>query len=115
MRGFAAWRTWGPAGLTWRERELTLMRIRFTTLLLLVAPFLLLVAAAYIQWDVVGLPALPPIPSLTPATAPQPHGFPAWGRITHYVNFPDSAHPQRPANTYGSSPALVDLQGRRRL
>jgi sulfoxide reductase catalytic subunit YedY len=56
-------------------------------LLLLVSPLLLLVAAAYIQWGTVGLPALPPSPVLTPAMAVGPYGFPAWLRITHYVNF----------------------------
>lgn len=63
------------------------MRIRLTTLLLLVSPLVLLVAAAYIQWGTAGLPALPPSPPLTPETAAEPYGFPAWLRITHYVNF----------------------------
>ena len=63
------------------------MNIRLKTLLLLVSPLLLLVAAAYIQWGTVGLPAMPPSPVLTPATASEPYGFPAWLRITHYVNF----------------------------
>jgi DMSO/TMAO reductase YedYZ molybdopterin-dependent catalytic subunit/thiosulfate reductase cytochrome b subunit len=63
------------------------MRIRLKTLLLLVSPLLLLVAAAYVQWGTVGLPALPPNPVFTPETAVEPCGFPAWLRITHYVNF----------------------------
>lgn len=63
------------------------MRIRLKTLLLLVSPVLLLVAAAYIQWGVAGLPHLTPGPALAPATAPGPAGFPAWLRIAHYVNF----------------------------
>ena len=63
------------------------MRIRFKTLLLLASPPLLLVAAAYIQWGTVGLPVLPPTPVLTPETAAEPFGFPAWLRVTHYVNF----------------------------
>ena len=63
------------------------MHIRLKTLLLLVSPLLLVVAAAYIQWGTVGLPALPPSPALTPETAAEPYGFPAWLRITHYVNF----------------------------
>jgi len=62
------------------------MRMRCTTLLLLVSPCVLLVAAAYLQWGTVGLPALPPSPPLTPETAAEPYGFPAWLRITHYVN-----------------------------
>src|SRR5579871_3622270 len=66
---------------------MTNMRIRFKTLLLLVSPLLLVVAAAYIQWGTVGLPALSPSPGLTPETAVEPYGFPTWLRITHYVNF----------------------------
>jgi DMSO/TMAO reductase YedYZ molybdopterin-dependent catalytic subunit/thiosulfate reductase cytochrome b subunit len=63
------------------------MRIRLQTLLLLVSPLLLMVAAAYIRWGTVGLPALPPNPEVTPEMAADPHGFPAWLRLTHYVNF----------------------------
>ena len=63
------------------------MRMRCTTLLLLVSPFVLLVAVAYLQWGTVGLPALPPSPPPTPETAAEPYGFPAWLRLTHYVNF----------------------------
>src|SRR5690348_16474689 len=64
-----------------------MMYIRFKTLLLLVSPLLLLVAVAYIQWGTVGLPQVSPTLASDPATAPQPYGFPAWLRITHYVNF----------------------------
>ena len=35
----------------------------------------------------VGLPALPHGSTPTPETAVGPYGFPAWLRITHYVNF----------------------------
>lgn len=63
------------------------MHIRLKILLLLVSPLLLSVAAAYIQWGTVGLPALPPNSLLTPETATEPYGFPAWLRVTHYVNF----------------------------
>jgi DMSO/TMAO reductase YedYZ molybdopterin-dependent catalytic subunit/thiosulfate reductase cytochrome b subunit len=63
------------------------MRIRLQTLLLLVSPLLLVVAAAYIRWGTVGLPALPPNPEVTPEMAVEPYGFPAWLRLTHYVNF----------------------------
>lgn len=62
------------------------MHIRLKTRLSLASLPLLLVAAAYIQWGTVGLPALAPIPELAPATAVEPYGFPAWLRITHYVN-----------------------------
>ena len=63
------------------------MHLRLRTLLLVVSPLLLLIAAAYVQWGTVGLPALPPNPVFTPETAVEPYGFPAWLRITHYVNF----------------------------
>jgi sulfoxide reductase catalytic subunit YedY len=63
------------------------MRIRLKTFLLIVTPLLLVVAAAYIQWGTVGLPPLSPSPVFSPDTAVEPHGFPAWLRITHFVNF----------------------------
>ena len=61
------------------------MRIRPVTLLLLISPFALAVAAACIQWAVFGLPAVPALPAFNPGT--DPSGFPAWLRITHFVNF----------------------------
>ena len=63
------------------------MHVRLKTLLLLVSPLLLLVAAAYIQWGTVGLPTLAISPTMLPETAEEPYGFPVWVRITHYVNF----------------------------
>jgi DMSO/TMAO reductase YedYZ molybdopterin-dependent catalytic subunit/thiosulfate reductase cytochrome b subunit len=54
---------------------------------LVASPLLLLIAAAYLKWGIFGLPALPSSPVLTPAIAIEPYGFPAWLRITHYVNF----------------------------
>src|ERR1043166_4460874 len=63
------------------------MRMRCATLLLLVSPCCLLVAAACLQGGTVGLPALPPSPALPTETAAALHGFPAWLRLTHYVNF----------------------------
>ena len=62
------------------------MHVRPKTLLLLVSPPLLLVAVAYIQWGTVGLPSVSSSPTLVPQTAVNPYGFPAWLRITHYVN-----------------------------
>ncbi|MBZ5640200.1 MAG: hypothetical protein LAO51_15755 [Acidobacteriia bacterium] len=64
------------------------MHIRPKTLLLLASPPLLLAAAAYIQWGTVGLPTLAPIPELTPATAVEPHGFPAWLRMGFLLDRP---------------------------
>jgi methionine sulfoxide reductase catalytic subunit len=62
------------------------MRIRLTTLLLIASILLLPVIVAYIQWAVVGLPAMPPAsPPNLDAAAPQ--GFPAWLRVGHYLNF----------------------------
>ena len=63
------------------------MRIRLKTLLLLVSPLLVLVAAAYIQWGILGLPPVPSSPVLTSGGVAGPHGFPAWLRITHFINF----------------------------
>jgi DMSO/TMAO reductase YedYZ molybdopterin-dependent catalytic subunit/thiosulfate reductase cytochrome b subunit len=61
-------------------------RVRLKTLVPLVAPIVLLVIAAYVQWLFFGLPTIAPIAPVTPLTATQPYGFPAWIRITHYIN-----------------------------
>lgn len=63
------------------------MRIRRRTLLILLSPFVLVVAAAYVQWATVGLPVVADVPTPTVASATEPHGFPGWLRITHYINF----------------------------
>jgi len=63
------------------------MHLRLRTLLVLASPLFLSVAAAYVQWGTCGLPPVPSIPRLTPETSSEPYGFPAWLRITHYVNF----------------------------
>ena len=63
------------------------LRARARTLLLIISPILLMVATAYIQWATVGLPELSTSPTLIPESATEPFGFPAWQRITHYVNF----------------------------
>jgi thiosulfate reductase cytochrome b subunit len=63
------------------------MSIQRTTLLVLVAPVVLLVIVAYIQWVAVGLPAVPAYPPLPPEMATPPYGFPTGIRLTHYVNF----------------------------
>jgi len=62
------------------------MRNRLTILLLVILPLALLVAAAYTQWALLGLPALPPSPQVS-VTTMAPQGFPAWLRFTHYINF----------------------------
>ena len=63
------------------------MHLRLKTFLLIVSPLLLVVATAYVQWGTVGLPTLTTGPTMIPETAAEPYGFPAWLRITHYVNF----------------------------
>jgi methionine sulfoxide reductase catalytic subunit len=63
------------------------VRIRSSTLLLLISPLALLFAAAYVEWGAVGLPALPQLVPVNPVSAVGPHGFPAWLRVTHYINF----------------------------
>ena len=62
------------------------MHVRFKTLLLLVSPVVLMVAAAYIQWGTVGLPPLSS-PAVIPRAVTGAIAFPSWLRITHYVNF----------------------------
>src|SRR5689334_12152698 len=62
------------------------MLIRRKTLMVFVSP-LLLVAAAYVQWATVGLPPVPSAVAMTSETVTGPYGFPAWLRLTHYVNF----------------------------
>ena len=63
------------------------MCIRSRTLLALMSPFVLALAGASVQWATVGLPAASPDVLLAAETAMEPSGFPAWLRITHYVNF----------------------------
>ena len=62
------------------------MRIRPKIFLLFLSPVLLLVAAAYLQWGVAVSRRCRPSPSTSEAAA-GPYGFPAWLRVTHYVNF----------------------------
>ncbi|MGE5403010.1 MAG: molybdopterin-dependent oxidoreductase [Ignavibacteriales bacterium] len=57
------------------------------TLLVVVSPLVLLFAAAYIQWGLNGLPVIIPYAEPAPGAAVQPFGFPAWLRVTHYINF----------------------------
>lgn len=59
------------------------MRIQRRTLIILVAPIVVAIVAAWVQWLTVGLPET----RLLPAPAEGPSGFPAWLRISHYLNF----------------------------
>lgn len=45
------------------------------------------VAVAWAQYFLTGLPEVPHVPRLHPDSISDPQGFPAWLRITHYVNF----------------------------
>jgi methionine sulfoxide reductase catalytic subunit len=63
-----------------------LMRIRLTTLLLLLSPLVLPVVVAYIQWTTFGLPAMPLVAQAALDTSPS-QDFPPWLRAAHYVNF----------------------------
>lgn len=61
------------------------MRVKPTTFILLLLPLAVPVVSAYIQWAVAGLPPIRPTPAFHPGI--DPSGFPAWLRITHFVNF----------------------------
>lgn len=63
------------------------MRINPKIFLLLISPMMVAVAVAYIHWGMAGLPSLSPFPNTTAETAVEPFGFPAWVRLTHFVNF----------------------------
>ena len=62
------------------------MRIQRTTLLLLFSPVVFALAMAYVQWVAAGLPAVNLVSHANLESA-IPQGFPAWLRVTHYVNF----------------------------
>ncbi len=61
------------------------MHISRRVLLIFLAAAVIVIGAAYVQWAVAGLPALS-IPAATAEAPTTVHGFPAWLRITHYVN-----------------------------
>jgi len=48
---------------------------------------LALIAAAWIEVAVAGMPAVPAIPQIYPNDFAGPHGFPAWVRYCHFFNF----------------------------
>jgi len=45
------------------------------------------VLAAWIEFLLVGLPHIPPIPQIYPNNFAGPHGFPVWVRYCHFFNF----------------------------
>ena len=61
--------------------------IRPSVMVLFFVLILLPVAVAWIYYLAVGLPEVPVIPQQPPELANDRDGFPAWLRITHYVNF----------------------------
>jgi DMSO/TMAO reductase YedYZ molybdopterin-dependent catalytic subunit/thiosulfate reductase cytochrome b subunit len=61
------------------------MRFQLKTLLMFLSPLVLAVMAAWFQWAVFGLPAIPPGAQPPPVGTPQ--GFPSWLRLAHYINF----------------------------
>ena len=63
------------------------MRIRRRTLLIFAAPFAVSVIAAYIHWGVFGLPTVASALVSRSGVPTEPHGFPVWLRVSHYVNF----------------------------
>jgi DMSO/TMAO reductase YedYZ molybdopterin-dependent catalytic subunit/thiosulfate reductase cytochrome b subunit len=62
------------------------MRLSWKTACAIAALPIVSVFAAYLQWAVSGLPAVPAVPKPIVRGA-EPIGFPAWVRLTHYVNF----------------------------
>jgi hypothetical protein len=62
------------------------MRLSWNTACAMAALPIVAVFAAYLQWAVSGLPALSAVPEPIVGGA-EPIGFPAWVRLTHYVNF----------------------------
>ena len=45
------------------------------------------VLAAWIEFLLVGLPHIPPVPQIFPNNFAGPHGFPVWVRYCHFFNF----------------------------
>ena len=48
---------------------------------------LALIAAAWIEVAVIGMPRIPPVPQVYPNDFAGPHGFPLWVRYCHFFNF----------------------------
>ena len=48
---------------------------------------LALIAAAWIEVAVIGMPRIPPVPQIYPNDFAGPHGFPLWVRYCHFFNF----------------------------
>jgi len=61
--------------------------IRPSSLIGIAALIASLVAAAWIELAVAGLPHIPPVPVVYPNNFAGPHGFPLWVRYCHFFNF----------------------------
>ena len=51
------------------------------------AVIMFLIAAAWLEMVVAGLPHIPPVPQVYPNNFAGPHGFPLWVRYCHFFNF----------------------------
>jgi sulfoxide reductase catalytic subunit YedY len=60
---------------------------RPSTVAILLSVALIPIVLAWLQYLILGLPDVPASPRMMPDVASAPHGFPAWLRITHYINF----------------------------
>jgi hypothetical protein len=61
--------------------------VRPSILIGIAAAIALLLFAAWIEFGLVGLPYVPPIPQVYPNNFAGPHGFPLWVRYCHFFNF----------------------------
>jgi DMSO/TMAO reductase YedYZ molybdopterin-dependent catalytic subunit/thiosulfate reductase cytochrome b subunit len=61
--------------------------IRPSMLAILLIVALIPLVVAWLQYLIFGLPGIPASPHTLPDVASAPHGFPAWLRVTHYINF----------------------------
>jgi methionine sulfoxide reductase catalytic subunit len=61
--------------------------VRPSILIAAAAAILALIAAAWIEFAVVGMPTIPPVPQVYPNDFAGPHGFPLWVRYCHFFNF----------------------------
>ena|SRR5579871_1268534 len=61
--------------------------IRPSILIGAASAILALVAAAWVEVAVIGMPSIPPVPQTYPNNFAGPHGFPLWVRYCHFLNF----------------------------
>ena len=61
--------------------------IRPSILIGIAIAFAAAVLAAWIEFTVLGLPPIPPVPQVNPNGLAGPHGFPVWVRYCHFFNF----------------------------